>query len=167
MTIWKIFSFLILAVPAATFILGLICWRYPPQGPTWALGYRSRRARASDASWLEAQSIAGRIWFCLGLLLVVIGLPVCSSLRDLPVESMTGKAIRFILTQDLLLALSLIPTEVLLWRKYDRFGRLRRRAKLQPAEDFEEAPMSPVPETEEEFEPLDEETDLVPQETEM
>ena len=47
MTVWRILSFLILLTPVLTLILGLICWRYPPKGPTWALGYRSRRARAS------------------------------------------------------------------------------------------------------------------------
>ena len=51
MTVWRILSFLILLTPVLTLILGLICWRYPPKGPTWALGYRSRRARASREAW--------------------------------------------------------------------------------------------------------------------
>ena len=57
MTVWRILSFLILLTPVLTLILGLICWRYPPKGPTWALGYRSRRARASrEASSTAAAS---------------------------------------------------------------------------------------------------------------
>lgn len=38
MTVWRIFSFLILVTPLFCLILGLICWRYPPKGPTWAPG---------------------------------------------------------------------------------------------------------------------------------
>ena len=33
MTVWRIFSFLILVTPLFCLILGLICWRYPPKGP--------------------------------------------------------------------------------------------------------------------------------------
>ena len=77
MTVWKILSFLILLTPVVTFVLGLICWRYPPKGPTWLLGYRSRRARASEASWQFAQNMAGQIWFCLGLVLTIASSVVC------------------------------------------------------------------------------------------
>lgn len=72
MTVWRIFSFLILVTPLFCLILGLICWRYPPKGPTWLLGYRSRRARASQEAWQFAQNVAGQIWFGLGLVQTVV-----------------------------------------------------------------------------------------------
>ena len=85
MTVWRILSFLILLTPVLTLILGLICWRYPPKGPTWALGYRSRRARASREAWQFAQNVAGQIWLCLGLTLTVVFAIVCMIL-DVPTD---------------------------------------------------------------------------------
>lgn len=126
MTIWKIFSILVLAVPVCVLVLGLICWRYPPKGPTWALGYRSRRARASDTSWLYAQELAGQIWFCQGTVLLIAALAVCISLRDKEMESAIRRVVFWIITQDVLVLLSLIPVEVQLTRRFDRFGRPRR-----------------------------------------
>ena len=38
MTVWKILSFLILLTPVVTFVLGLICWRYPPKRAHMAFG---------------------------------------------------------------------------------------------------------------------------------
>lgn len=157
MTLWKIYTFLMLAVPSGAFLLGLLCWRFPPAGPTWALGYRSRRARASDESWIYAQTVAGRIWFCLGLLLIIIAIPAAGKLRDLGLEDMTYRAIRLILIEDLLIFLSLIPTEFLLLKKFDRFGRPRRQARPAYTEPEPEDPICPVEETEEEFEPLESE----------
>lgn len=134
MTIWKILSLLTLVTPFFTLILGLICWRFPPKGPTWALGYRSRRARASDESWLFAQNMAGQIWFCLGLVLLIVSLFVCKGLEAKTIEAMCRSALICILIQDLFLLLSIIPTEVLLMRRFDRFGHKRRGARRSQPE---------------------------------
>ena len=112
MTVWRILSFLILLTPVLTLILGLICWRYPPKGPTWALGYRSRRARASREAWQFAQNVAGQIWLCLGLTLTL-----CQA------------ALICIIVEDLLVFASMVPTEVLLTRRFDRLGRWREPAQ--------------------------------------
>ena len=46
----NILRVLLLVIPACATVLGYVCWRCPPKGPTWAFGFRSRRARASDES---------------------------------------------------------------------------------------------------------------------
>ena len=125
MTVWKILSFLILLTPVVTFVLGLICWRYPPKGPTWLLGYRSRRARASEASWQFAQNMAGQIWFCLGLVLTIASSVVRICIRSQDVEPMCQTALIFLIVQVFLVFLSIIPTEVQLNRQFDRLGRWR------------------------------------------
>lgn len=120
MTVWRIFSFLILVTPLFCLILGLICWRYPPKGPTWLLGYRSRRARASQEAWQFAQNVAGQIWFGLGLVQTVVFAWVCLGMQTWSVEAQCQAALISILVEDVLVLLSMIPTEVLLVR---RFGR--------------------------------------------
>lgn len=123
MTIWKLLSMLLLVCPLATLILGLLCWRFPPKGPTWAFGYRSRRARASDESWQFAQRLAGRIWSCLGLALVICALFVCNSLLDLMLEGQVRRTLLWLALQILCLVLAACAVELTLVRKFDRFGR--------------------------------------------
>lgn len=129
MTVWRIFSFLILVTPLFCLILGLICWRYPPKGPTWLLGYRSRRARASQEAWQFAQNVAGQIWFGLGLVQTVVFAWVCLGMQTWSVEAQCQAALISILVEDVLVLLSMIPTEVLLAR---RFGR---RSASRPSRD--------------------------------
>ena len=130
MTVWRIFSFLILVTPLFCLILGLICWRYPPKGPTWLLGYRSRRARASQEAWQFAQNVAGQIWFGLGLVQTVVFAWVCLGMQTWSVEAQCQAALISILVEDVLVLLSMIPTEVLLVR---RFGR---RSASRPSRDL-------------------------------
>lgn len=120
----KLLSLLLLAIPMCTLILGLLCWRCPPKGPTWAFGYRSRRARASDESWRFAQNLAGQIWFWMGLGLLIVALFVCISLRKMDMEAAVHTAMVWAIVQCVCLLLSMIPTEVLLLRRFDRFGRV-------------------------------------------
>ena len=129
MRVWRIFSFLILVTPLFCLILGLICWRYPPKGPTWLLGYRSRRARASQEAWQFAQNVAGQIWFGLGLVQTVVFAWVCLGMQTWSVEAQCQAALISILVEDVLVLLSMIPTEVLLVR---RFGR---RSASRPSRD--------------------------------
>ena len=129
MTVWRIFSFLILVTPLFCLILGLICWRYPPKGPTWLLGYRSRRARASQEAWQFAQNVAGQIWFGLGLVQTVVFAWVCLGMQTWSVEAQCQAALISILVEDVLVLLSMIPTGVLLVR---RFGR---RSASRPSRD--------------------------------
>ena len=129
MTVWRIFSFLILVTPLFCLILGLICWRYPPKGPTWLLGYRSRRARASQEAWQFAQNVAGQICFGLGLVQTVVFAWVCLGMQTWSVEAQCQAALISILVEDVLVLLSMIPTEVLLVR---RFGR---RSASRPSRD--------------------------------
>ena len=129
MTVWRIFSFLILVTPLFCLILGLICWRYPPKGPTWLLGYRSRRARASQEAWQFAQNVAGQIWFGLGLVQTVVFAWVCLGMQTWSVEAQCQAALISIRVEDVLVLLAMIPTEVLLVR---RFGR---RSASRPSRD--------------------------------
>ncbi|MFR8334104.1 MAG: SdpI family protein [Oscillospiraceae bacterium] len=129
MTVWRIFSFLTLVTPLFCLILGLICWRYPHKGPTWLLGYRSRRARASQEAWQFAQNVAGQIWFGLGLVQTVVFAWVCLGMQTWSVEAQCQAALISILVEDVLVLLSMIPTEVLLVR---RFGR---RSASRPSRD--------------------------------
>lgn len=100
-----------------------------PQGAHMAPGYRSRRARASQEAWQFAQNVAGQIWFGLGLVQTVVFAWVCLGMQTWSVEAQCQAALISILVEDVLVLLSMIPTEVLLVR---RFGR---RSASRPSRD--------------------------------
>lgn len=135
--IWKTISVLALIVPMAMVALGLICWRCPPKGPNWLLGFRSRRARASDEVWAFAQDLAGKIWFCLGLSLLFAALLVCQSQRDVYLEESVWTYLWLIAVQIFTLVAASIGINIVLICKFDRFGRRR-----QPADEQEEVPLA-------------------------
>ncbi len=133
----NILRVLLLVIPACATVLGYVCWRCPPKGPTWAFGFRSRRARASDESWQFAQALAGRIWFCLGLVLLVVALSVAMGLRGETIEADFRTAMICIVVEVVCILLSLVPTQVLLLRRFSRFGR-PKSAGLPPRQPEEE-----------------------------
>lgn len=132
--IWKILSILSLIVPLAAIFLGLICWRYPPQGPNWLLGFRSRRARAGDESWRFAQQWAGKLWFLLGLVLLFVSLLVCGGQADASVEANVKSCFILIVVQAVCLALSALGLEGVLLYRFDRFGRPKPPKEQRAAE---------------------------------
>lgn len=157
----KIFSILSLVVPVCATILGLICWRYPPKGPNWALGYRSRRARASDASWAFAQDLAGKIWFILGLVLLFVSLMVIGAQREQPIEAAAKVFIILFTVQVVCLAAAAVGVDLVLMKRFDRFGKLRS-AQGEPA-----APEAPEEPAQWEEAPTEEETQWTQQDPEQ
>lgn len=143
MTLWKIITVLSILVPVWAVALGGLCWCCPPQGPTWAFGYRSRRARASDDSWQFAQDMAGKIWTLLGIVMLAGSLLYCAALKEAPAEELVKQAGILILVQNVCILISMIPVEIQLLRLFDRFGRRRgtvtREPKMptMPAQEFE------------------------------
>lgn len=126
-------TLLCILVPVWAVALGGLCWCCPPQGPTWAFGYRSRRARASDASWLFAQDMAGKIWTCLGILMLAGTLLYLKPLQDASYEALFKRALILIVGQNICIFLSLLPVEFQLIRLFDRFGRRRGVTEPEPA----------------------------------
>ena len=157
--IWKILSLLTLVLPLCAVVLGLLCWRYPPGGPTWAFGFRSRRARAGDASWAFAQEWAGKCWFLGGLTVLLVTLLVCDRQREAALETMLPVYLKLVAVQIGLLLLLVITMNVLLLVKFDRFGR-RRKPKIRSKSHRN----GDLPETEDEADPDEQTRDDYPEE---
>ncbi len=130
----KIMTLLALAAPLAMVILGLICWRFPPGGPNWILGFRSRRARAGDASWKFAQCWAGRLWFLLGLGWVIAVLLISRKQSTLPIEDSLPVYLNMVGLQLAGLLLVILGMNVALLIRFDRFGRVRTKKERKKEE---------------------------------
>ena len=116
-------SVLLLIPPLCSLVLGFLCWRCAPESPTWALGYRSRRARASDESWRFAQNLAGQIWFWLGLSMLILSVVLCMQMDPETMESNVRIAFYGAVSETVLIFLSVLPTEIVLRQKFSRMGR--------------------------------------------
>lgn len=68
----------------------------------------------SQEAWQFAQNVAGQIWFGLGLVQTVVFAWVCLGMQTWSVEAQCQAALISILVEDVLVLLSMIPTEVLL-----------------------------------------------------
>lgn len=136
----KVFSVLSMVVPVCATILGLICWRYPPKGPNWALGFRSRRARASDASWAFAQNLAGKIWFILGLVLLLVSLVVIGAQSNNSIEAAIKVFLILLFVQVLCLAAVAVAVDLVLMKRFDRFGKLHGAQEQTAAPETPEEP---------------------------
>ncbi len=162
--ILKFIYLLLLAVPVCAVVLGFMCWRCPPKGPTWAYGYRSRRARASTESWLFAQNMAGQIWYFLGLVMLVGSFVVMRKLNMEKLEEAFYRASVVVIVQLVLICLCQLPTEYLLLQRFDRFGRDRdavaEASEIQETEYEQTAPMELPYEQEAEQEEFDFDLDL-------
>ena len=66
---------------------------------------------------------------CGGLTLTVVFAIVCICLRNRGVETLCQAALICIIVEDLLVFASMVPTEVLLTRRFDRLGRWREPAQ--------------------------------------
>ncbi len=137
--IWKTLSILALVIPVAMVALGLILWRCPPKGPNWLIGFRSRRARASDTVWAFAQNLAGKLWFCLGLILLLVSLLVCNGQREADVEASLSTYLWLIGGQVITLVVVMLAINMVLLWKFDRFGYKRRKKVSFPEDQYPDA----------------------------
>ncbi len=145
--VWKILTLLALLTPLAMVILGLICWRIPPKGPTWALGFRSRRARAGDESWKFAQSWAGKLWFILGLIWLVATLLISNGQKETGIEDCLEIYLNLVGLQLGTLILVILGINLALLIRFDRFGRIRvKKEKVRKKPRPERTPAEDAPE---------------------
>ena len=147
---YKIINILSVTAPICAMILGVICWRFPPKGPTCEVGFRSRRARAGEKSWVFAQQLAGKLWFFLGLILLVAAILVIGKIRQAPAEEALRSFLHLLAVQILcLIGVTVLVNGVLLYR-FDRFGR--DRTQVQKRADVTTSPEQQVPDLTEEME---------------
>lgn len=99
------------------------------QGSHVGVGLPVPPGPGQPGAWQFAQNVAGQIWLCLGLTLTAVFAIVCICLRNRGVETLCQAALICIIVEDLLVFASMVPTEVLLTRRFDRLGRWREPAQ--------------------------------------
>ena len=118
MQYWLLAFFFNLIVPVILLTAGIMNLRNPPEKITWSRGYRSRRSMKSQEAWEFAHRYSGRLWSSCGAVLLFMTIVVMVWLYGKPrrTESVIGGI--FCILQCLVMAFSMLPTELALKRKF-------------------------------------------------
>lgn len=103
-------NFIFFIIPFIMIICGFLMYMFPPKNRFGFNGYRTKRSRKSDESFLFAQKYCGKLWLICGILLfliifLLIKFNICKSIILLPIEI-------------LILILTIIPVELSLKKKF-------------------------------------------------
>ncbi len=65
-----------LIIPVLLAVFGLCLFTNPPKKISDTVGYRTKLSCKNTEIWLFAQNYAGKLWFVLGIIMLVISAPV-------------------------------------------------------------------------------------------
>ena len=118
MGFWIFMLCMALLVPIIMAVFGWVFMHTPPGEINHVYGYRTRRSMASQEAWNFAHAYVGRIWFRMGLGMLVLSVAVmipCMGKSDNAV-GIWGSIVEGV--ECVLLMLPIIPTERALKRRF-------------------------------------------------
>ena len=118
----------VMAGPLVLLGFGLLYLLAPPKEANHSLGFRCWWGMASLDAWQFTQHLAGMVWTALGLVLTVVMGLLCNSFRGMEVSDMLWLAIRCLLWELGIAAVSTIAIQVAAIVVFDHRG-FRRREK--------------------------------------
>lgn len=110
----------VIPVPILMIVFGVLWKRYPPKSINWIYGYRTIRAMRNDNTWKYAQQYQAKVWRWSGVILLVFSLIFALLFK----KSYTEIPGWVFYTELIVMILSIIPTKIALWKKFDREGNL-------------------------------------------
>ena len=121
-------SILRVAVMAGPLLLlgfGLLFLLAPPKEANYGLGFRCWWGMASLEAWQFTQKLAGLVWSGMGVVLTIVMALICNAFRRQAPMDMVWSAVSCLLWELGLIAVSYIAINVVLIRKFDRWGYRR------------------------------------------
>ena len=119
----------VMAGPLLLLGFGLVFLLAPPKEANYGLGYRFWWSMASLQSWQYTQRLAGMVWSGLGAVLTILMALLCTGLRDLEPMDMAWRAGSYMLWELGLTAVACIAIDVMVVRKFDKDGYLRKETE--------------------------------------
>lgn len=113
--------------PIVLLVMGLIYLLVSPKEANYYLGYRCYFGMGSVAAWRFSQRLAGIIWTLLGLVLTAWMFFASGSFRGMDTMDMVWKAVRCMLWEAGLTAVSCLFINTIVAMNYNTKGELRRR----------------------------------------
>lgn len=113
--------------PIVLLVMGLVYLFVSPKEANYYLGYRCYFGMGSVAAWRFSQRLAGIVWTPLGLVLTVVMFFASGSFRGMDTMDMVWKAVRCMLWEVGLTAVSCLFVNTIVALNYTGKGELRRR----------------------------------------
>ena len=116
----------VLAGPIILLVLGLAYLLFAPKEANYYFGYRCYFGMGSVEAWRFTQRLAGIVLGALGLVLTIVMLIITNSYNALSPDMMVFSAVKCLLWQFGLIALSCLGIHVTAAVMFDRFGNRRK-----------------------------------------
>ena len=113
--------------PIILLILGLAYIFLSPKEANYYFGYRCYFGMGSVNAWRFTQRLAGIVWGVLGLVLTGVMLLICGSFRGMEIVDLLWKAVKCVLWEAGLIAVSCLVINTAAALRYDRKGERRRK----------------------------------------
>jgi len=110
-------------MPAIVLFSGYMMRSCPVKQPNIAVGYRTRRSRASKEAWLFAQEYCGRLWVRLGLWMLPVSFAAAAILKYILPGAAAAVLPYIMFAQIALLLGSVLLTEKALRQSFDAEGK--------------------------------------------
>ena len=125
MNFWIFMLVMNLLIPLTMIIFGYVYDKRPPKKPKSKFaysGYRTLMSMKNEETWEYAQRFFGKLWFRSGIVLGVISIiPLLFFMgKDKDTVGFAGMIICYV--QLVVMLLPVIPTELALRRRFDRYG---------------------------------------------
>ena len=119
---WLYFTIVEMVIPIAMICIGFRMSRKPPEDMKSAIAYRTKRAKLNRETWDFANNHCGKIWYMLGIALMVLTLAVMKECKGETDETLATIAFTVVLIQIISVVISMLPTEMALKRNFDSKG---------------------------------------------
>lgn len=120
-----VLRFAVLIGPVCLLILGLMYLLVPTREANRHFGYRCFYGMGSQNAWKMTQRIVGVVWTAMGIIMIVVMTLFSAKFATAEVSDAVAKAIRYVLWEIGLIALSCIAVDITMAVLYDRNGNRR------------------------------------------
>ena len=116
---YEFYLFTNLLIPIICIIVGVTLVFFTPKKINSFIGYRTTRSMKNNETWKFAQKHSGLIQLILGIILFIITIIIYYYYQDATVSTLSTLHTVFTIIQLLVLICSIIPTEIILKKKFD------------------------------------------------
>lgn len=110
-------------VPVIMIISGYLMFKHPPKDINGIVGYRTTMSMKNEDTWRFAHEVCGRLWFKLGIVLLIIAALVQLKLLHIDKDTFGNISLIIELTEVAILIISIIPVEKALKATFDENGK--------------------------------------------
>lgn len=125
MGFWIFMFFMALLIPVTMLLIGLLFMKRPPGRINSFYGYKTPMSTKNQDTWLFAHLYCGRIWFWSGIAMLPITFIVMIMTIGKDIDRIGMAGGKLTLLQCGVMVLSILPTEIALKRRFDKYGNFK------------------------------------------